>query len=348
MIKGMRAAPAFHALATNPLRERELVERAASLIPLAVRLERAILESNVPQPGFGGTVEQDVCEPFGAWYAQHCADHGGDADERVCRNRLADAVLAHFATGQTPLRAWAIVRAVRAVEPSLRLRHAATVDSINWEWAPRFAVPSEIRACEEHPLHPRSAWGTQGGLTHISEYWPWVEHRVRACYVRSRYEALAAARDIFMDLVAVDQIFVDGCQLRDLNVRRDLAGQECIEALPARTAFSAGLFSTLPHLLRAFHELDAEFDLEAWIARPISDFMSEYVRAADPNTTAIVTGNVRRPDCERPFECVLRALWNAQPEDPGLWRLEDGTVLKLLAFAAMGKAAEIGRVLATT
>lgn len=92
-----------------------------------------------------------------------------------------------------PLQTWSIIRAAKAAEPTLRLNHASVAGSINWERAPKLAFNGEMRMNEEHPLHPRPTWAHQAGPAHISEYWPWVEHRVREAYVRSRYSAFSHA-----------------------------------------------------------------------------------------------------------------------------------------------------------
>jgi len=344
--KGMRACPEFAAVVADGARERAYVEGVASLMPLAVRLERAIIAAEASRARSFGTVERDVCEPFGAWYVRHCAANGGVADGATCRSRLAEAMVAYFAEGQTPINAWAIVRAAKAEEPSLRLRDPALRDAINWEWAPRLAVSGEIRLHEEHPLHPRATWMSRTGPVHISDYWPWVEHRVREAYVRSRYEALAKTPDVFMDLVIAERAYVEGCMLHDLCIRRDLAGQEVVESLPARTVFSTGLFSALPDLQKAALALHPAFDLDAWIGLPISDFASEYVRDADPDSTAVVSGVAGPAGEERPFVFSLTALWNAVPETKGTWRLEDGTVLKLVAPDTIDDIHEAGEALA--
>lgn len=343
--KGMRACPEFQALATDSWRERQLVEGAANLVPRAVQLERAILAADT-SVRCNGTVEREVCEPFGAWYVHHCSENGGLANNAACRSRLAEMMVDYFAAGQGPLSAWAIVRAAKAEEPTLRLRNETLRNLINWEWAPRFGVNGEMRLREEHPLHPRSAWIPSAGPAHISEYWPWVEHRVREAYVRSRYEALATTPDVFMDLVVTEQAYVEGSLLFDLNIRRDLAGQEVLESLPARTAFSAGLFAALPGLKNAAHALHPDFDLDAWIGLPISDFTSEYVRDGDPDTTAVVSGKTGRPGEESAYGLTLATLWNAVPETEGIWRLEDGTVLKLVPAAAPDETIEAGVALA--
>jgi len=343
--KGMRACPEFLTLATDGWRERTLVEGVANLVPLAVRLERAILAADTSVRD-DGTVERNVCEPFGAWYVHHCYENGGLANSAACRSRLAEMMVEYFAAGQVPLGAWAIVRAAKAEEPALRLRNQVLRNLINWEWAPRFAVNGELRLREEHPLHPRSAWIPSTGPAHISEYWPWVEHRVREAYVRSRYEALAAAPDIFMDLVATEHACFEGRLLFDLDIRRDLAGQEVLESLPARTVFSVGLFAALPGLKRAALALQPGFDLDAWIGLPISDFTSEYVRDGAPDVTAVVSGKAGLPDGEGAFSLTLAALWNAVPESKGIWRLEDGTVLQLVPAAAFHETIEVGAALA--
>lgn len=327
MDKGMRGSPLFQTLAVDRLREGALVENAASLVPLAVRLERAILALDGATPVLGRTFEQDVCAPFGAWFIQHCTDHGGHADERVCRDRIANAVIEYFSFGQTPAHAWAVARAVKAVDPMLRLSAAVVVGSLNWEWVPRVANAGVYRDRDEHPRYSRTAWQAQHGPVHISGYWPWVEHQVKAGYVTSRYDALSAMPNLFLELVMAGEVFVDDTRLLNLKVRRDLAAQEGIEALPAHTAFSAGLFAALPELHRAFGSMDADFCLEPWIARPVSDFMSEFARATDPETTPIIAGRSCMQDGQVPFVCMLDALWNAVPEGGCNWRLEDGAIL---------------------
>ena len=331
--KGMRACPEFRALAANELREREIVDGMACLVPLAVRIERVILAADISRIRGGRSFEQDVCEPFGAWYVHHFLENGDSANQGGCRSHLANAIIDYFAEGQTPLHTWSIIRAVKAAEPTLRLNHASLAGSINWEWAPRLAVNGEMRVNEEHPLHPRSTWAHQAGPAHISEYWPWVEHRVREAYVRSRYEALAAMPDIFADLALADEVYVDGIAICDLYIRRDLVGQEVIESLPARTAFSTGLFAALPALRKAVLALDQMFDLADWIGRLVSEFMTEYVIAADPETTAIFSGRTGQGEEGHTIALTLTALWNAVPEACGVWRLDSGHVLMLRAPA---------------
>lgn len=213
--------------------------------------------------------------------------------------------------------------------------------------APRLAVNGEMRLNDEHPLHPRSAWPGLAGPAHISEYWPWVEHRVREAYVHSRYEALSGMPDVFMDLALADGVQLDGSTINDLQIRRDLVGQEVVESLPARTVFSAGLLAALPALRKAVRALNQTFDSELWMGRPVSDFMSEYVVAADPETTAIIAGMAELKAEKPPIEITLAALWNAVPEAPGAWRLENGTVLKLLPVGAAEGAHDAGGELAT-
>lgn len=338
--KGMRACPEFRTLAANALREREIVDGMACLVPLVVRLERVIQAVGISRILLGGSFEQDVCEPFGAWYVRHVSENGGSANREVCRSQLANAVIDYFAEGHAPLHAWSIIRAVKAAEPTLRLAHASLASSINWEWAPRFAVNGDMRLNEEHPQHPRSTWTPQTGPAHISEYWPWVEHRVREAYVRSRYEAIASMPDIFMDLALADEACVDGGVIGDLHIRRDLVGQEVIESLPARTAFSAGLIATLPGLRKAVLALNQTFDLDVWIGRLVSEFMTEYVTAADPETTAVVSGRTGQGAEGSPFSLTLTALWNAVPEASGVWRLDNGNVLTLRAAGAADKTQE--------
>lgn len=326
--KGMRMSPAFAALAYCADNEIKLVEGAAAFSPFAVRLERAILETAPHQSVARGAFEQEVCEPFGTWYVQHCAEHGGTADECVCRDRMANAIIAYFSKGLVPLHCWSIVRAVKAEAPSVRLNPSLVADSINWEWAPWWCeITAEIRACEQHPLYRRSEWKAQPCPPHISEYWSWVEYSVQAGYVRARYEALAGTRNIFAELFNADKVLVDGLHLRQLQLRRELVAQECIDVLPAHTVFSSGLFLALPGLYRAFCELNAGFSLDDWIARPVSDFLSEYAKGVDPDTTTIVAGCVARGHSECPVAYTMKSLWNAEPENTGGWRLEDGTVL---------------------
>jgi hypothetical protein len=332
--KGMRACPEFRALAANAFREREIVDGMACLVPLVVRLERVILAAGISRIRVGRSFEQDVCEPFGAWYVRHLSENGGNEHKEVCRSQLAHAVIDYFVEGQTPLNTWAIVRAVKAAEPLLRLHHASLDGSINWEWAPRLAVNGEMRLNDEHPFHPRSTWKHQAGPAHISEYWPWVEHRVREAYVRSRYEALAAMPDVFMDLALTEAVWVDGSVVCDLRIRPDLVGQEIIESLPARTAFSPGLMAALPGLRKAVLAVNETFDLDLWIGRLVAEFLTEHVTAADPEMTAIVSGTVGQGDGVNPFALTLSTLWNAVPEASGVWRLENGSVLTLRVATA--------------
>ncbi|GJI98200.1 hypothetical protein RugamoR57_49180 [Duganella caerulea] len=340
--KGMRACPDFPALVADSPHERRLVDDVARLVLLAVRLERAILAADGLRCRPRGTVEQNVCEPFGAWYVSHCLTNGGVSTYEVCRSHLAEALLEHFTEGQAPLDVWTTIRSMKAEEPTMTLCHAAVTESINWEWAPRFVVANNINDTEEHPLHPRSVWRPKTGPVHVSEYWPWVEHRVREAYVRSRYQALAAAPDVFMQLILAELVFVEGCRLRDLQVRYDLAGQEVIESLPARTAFSAGLFEALPALRQAVLALAPGFVPCAWIGLPVSDFMSEYVVAADPVSTAVITGKAGQCGEGRSVVITLAALWNAVLESAGVWRLEDGAVLKLVGASAVDMVPDTG------
>ncbi|MYM95940.1 hypothetical protein [Duganella vulcania] len=345
--KGMRACPDFPALVADGPHERRLVDDVAKLVLLAVRLERAILAVDGLLGRPRGSVEQNVCEPFGAWYVGHCLANGGVSAYEVCRSHLAEALIDYFTEGQAPLDVWSTIRAIKAEEPTLMLCHEVVANSINWEWAPRFVVANNTNNTAEHPLHPRSAWRPKTGPVHVSEYWPWVEHCVREAYVRSRYQALTAAPDVFMQLVMAKLVFVEGCRLRDLQVRHDLAGQEVIESLPARTAFSAGLFEALPALRQAVLALAPGFDPGAWIGRPVSDFMSEYVVAADPDSTAVVTGKTGQSGEGRSVAITLAALWNGVPESSGVWRLEDGAVLKLVGASAADVMPDTGGEFAT-
>jgi hypothetical protein len=340
--KGMRASREFEQLASNGWREREIVDGAARLVPYAVQLERAILASDVPGIRSDSMVELDVCEPFGRWYVEHFAERGAPPYHQFCRDHLANMLIAHFSEGKSPSHAWAILCAVKAQAPALRLDQTAVKESMNWEWAPRLVVTTEIRARDEHPLHPRSDWRPQAGPAHISQYWPWVQHRIQDAFVRSRYESLATKPDIFMQLVMAKQAYVDQHRVRNLDVRRDLAAQETIEALPARTTFAAGLFTMLPGLYRAFCELDPEFDLQAWIGLPVARFMSAHTRGADPELTPIFFCTVGQEGAERPYTCTLAALWEANLQSPGVWRLGDGTTLTLNVESAVHRADEAG------
>lgn len=329
--KGMRSSPAFAALATSADREIELVEGAAGFALMAVSLEQAALEAGGTQSAVHGDFEQTVCEPFGFWYAGHCADHGGSADEGICRDRMANVIIDYLSKDLSPLHRWSVVRAVKAAEPAVRLSSSIVAESINWEWAPRRCeITADMRALEQHPVYRRSDWAGQFGPAHISEYWQWVEHSMQEGYVRGRYEALAGARNIFAELLNADMVLVDGRCLSQLHVRRDLVAQEYIDVLPAHTLCSNGLFSALPGLFRAFRELNQQFSLDDWIARPVTDFLTEYATAVDPETTVIVAGNVHREGSMPPVAYSLTSLWCAEPAQAGCWRLEDGTALSLL------------------
>ncbi|GGX95895.1 hypothetical protein GCM10007386_28550 [Pseudoduganella dura] len=49
-----------------------------------------------------------------------------------------------------------------------------------------------------------------------------------------------------------------------------------------------------------------------------------------------------RQGAERPYSCTLTALWDADSEVPGVWRLADGTTLTLNAALSVHKADDAG------
>jgi hypothetical protein len=69
---------------------------------------------------------------------------------------------------------------------------------------------------------------------------------------------------------------------------------------------------------------------------------------ADPETTAIVTGMAEQEGEQRRFSFTLAALWNAVPEESGVWRLEDGSVLTLLSADVASKVTKVSEALATS
>lgn len=138
---------------------------------------------------------------------------------------------------------------------------------------------------------------------------------------------------------------MDGSAICELYIRRDLVGQEFIESLPARTAFSTGLFAALPALRKAVLALDQMFDLADWVGRLVSEFMTEYVTEADPETTAIVSGRAGQGEEESPIALTLTALWNAVPEASGDWRLDSEHVLTLRVPDAANAWQEVGKEL---
>ena len=328
--RGIRSALTSNMSAAIRGRDQVLLEKAASLMPLAIQIERSILAQGLPPPACRGTVEADVCAPFGAWYVEHCDGDVAAVDLPACRNRLANGIVDFFAKGQTPMHAWSVVRAAKAVEPALALPRTTVRNSINWEWAQRLRLTEHTISGGEHTLYPRSRWMDEDGPHHISDYWAWVEYRIQANHVLARYAELRAAPCIFRDILEAYEVRVDGETLDGQDLRRDLIAQECIETVPACTAFSTGLLEALPHLRKAFTALCTSFDLETWIARPVADFMTEYVRAASPDDTAVVSGTLAKPNERNRFSVTLRTLWLAVPDAAGSWQLPDGSRLSFV------------------